>query len=418
MYSICGRRASNLQDNSEKPYTFTSLKWFNFFVYGTMVLFTSFFQLYLQDVGMNKLEIGVLMSIGPFVSIFANPFWGLWAGRYPNIRVIVLLMLAGTLLFSQLIFQANTYETIYAAIILYFFCQTPLFAQSNTLVLSYIYGSEQRFGSFRLWGSLGWALTAIAAGPIIDYGGVSVLSYLFAVLLGLSIVSLATLPKLRHSIGIAPMPLRGFHVLFKNPYFLFFIFFGILVSIPNTVNNTFMSLYINDMGGSKTMVGLAVFLSSIVEVGVFMLCDRYLRRKISVLIGWLALVSLLFALRWWLMAQSTTPLEVAFIQILHSITFGGFFYVGTELTMLLIPRPYRSSAQALYTLSWSGISGMMGGILGGWLFQYLGAQSMYEFCVFLALIGAIGYAGMWVFVRRNHYRPHQVTEDAHEEDGV
>lgn len=367
---------------------------------------------------MNKLEIGVLMSIGPFVSIFANPFWGLWAGRYPNIRVIVLLMLAGTLLFSQLIFQANTYETIYAAIILFFFCQTPLFAQSNTLILSYIYGSEQRFGSFRLWGSLGWALTAIAAGPIVDYGGVSVLSYLFAVLLGLSIVSLATLPKLRHSIGIAPMPLRGFHVLFKNPYFLFFIFFGILVSIPNTVNNTFMSLYINDMGGSKTMVGLAVFLSSIVEVGVFMLCDRYLRRKISVLIGWLALVSLFFALRWWLMAQSTTPLEVAFIQILHSITFGGFFYVGTELTMLLIPRPYRSSAQALYTLSWSGISAMMGGILGGWLFQYLGAQSMYEFCVFLALIGAVGYAGMWVFVRRNHYRPHQVTEDAHEEDGV
>ncbi|BCG61420.1 MFS transporter [Paenibacillus sp. URB8-2] len=407
-----------MQENTGSPYTFTSLKWFNFFVYGTMVLFTSFFQFYLQDVGMNKLEIGVLMSISPFVSIFANPFWGIWSGRYHNIRVIVLLMLAGTLLFSQFIFQANTYETIYTAIILFYFCQTPLFAQSNTLVLSYIYGSEYRFGSFRLWGSLGWALTAIAAGPIVQYGGVSVLSYLFAVLLGLSMISLAALPKLHHSIGMAPMPFSGFRVLFMNPYFLFFIFFGILVSIPNTVNNTFMSLYINDMGGSKTMVGLAVFLSSIVEVGVFMLCDRYLRRKISVLIGWLALVSLLFALRWWLMAQSTTPLEVAFIQILHSVTFGGFFYVGTELTMLLIPLPYRSSGQALYTLSLSGISGMLGGVLGGWLFQYLGAQSMYEFCVFLALIGALGYGGMWLFVKRDDYRPHAVTEDTHEEDGV
>ncbi|QWU15932.1 MFS transporter, PPP family, 3-phenylpropionic acid transporter [Paenibacillus sophorae] len=407
-----------MRENTGNPSTFTFLKWFNFFVYGTMVLFTSFFQLYLQDVGMNKLEIGVLMSIGPLVSVFANPFWGIWTGRYQNNRVVVLLMLAGTLLFSQIIFQASTYETIYTAMILFYFCQTPLFAQSNTLVLSYIDGTPLRFGSFRLFGSLGWALTAIAAGPVIQFGGVSVLPYLFAVLLGLSIVSLAAMPKLRSSIGTAPLPLRGFRLLFRNPYFLFFIFFGMLVSIPNTINNTFMSLYINDMGGSKTMIGLAVFLSSILEAGVFMLCKRYLRRKISVLVGWLALVSVLFVLRWWLMSQATLPLEVALIQILHSVTFGGFFYVGTELTMLLIPGPYRSCGQALYTLSWGGISGMIGGILGGWLFQYLGAQSMYEFCVFLSLIGALGYGGMWFIIKRDDYRPTAATHDELEEDGI
>ncbi|MDT3425526.1 PPP family 3-phenylpropionic acid transporter [Paenibacillus forsythiae] len=407
-----------MRENTGNSSTFISLKWFNFFLYGTIVLFTSFFQLYLQDVGLNKLEIGVLMSIGPLVSVFANPFWGIWTGKYQNIRVIVLVMLAGTLLFSQIVFQANTYETVYTAMILFYFCQTPLFAQSNTLVLSYIDGTQLGFGAFRLWGSLGWALTAVAAGPVIQYGGVSVLPYLFAILLILSIVSLASMPKLRHSIGIAPLPLRGFPLLFRNPYFLFFIFFGILVSIPNAINNTFMSLYINDMGGSKTMIGLAVFLSSILEVGVFLLCDRFLRRKISVLTGWLALVSVLFLLRWWLMSQATMPLEVALIQILHSVTFGGFFYVGTELTMLLIPGPYRSCGQALYTLSWSGISGMIGGILGGWLFQYLGAQSMYEFCVFLTLIAALGYGGMWLVVKRDDYRPPAAIHDELEEDGV
>jgi len=172
-----------------------------------------------------------------------------------------------------------------------------------------------------------------------------------------------------------------------------------------------MSVYITDLGGSKGMIGLAVFLSSILEVGVFILCDRFLKRKIPVLLGWLALVSALFVLRWWLMAEVTTALQVALIQILHCVTFGGFFYVGTQLTMLLVPRPYRSSGQALYTLTWSGLAGIFGGILGGWLYQNLGAQSMYQSGVFMALIGTLGFGFMWLFVSRGGYHPFSEEDD-------
>lgn len=393
-----------MRENLSKQLTFTTLKCFNFFVYGTVVLFTSFFPLYLQDVGMNKLEIGSLMSVGALVSIVANPFWGIWSDKYQNIRRIVLVMLTGTLVLSQLVFQAHTYEMIYIFILFFYFFQGPLFAQSNTMILSYIEGSDHRFSSFRLWGSLGWALTAILAGPVIEWAGVSVLSYLFAALLCLAMLALAALPGLNHSIGIAPLPFKGFRQIFYNPFFLCFIFFGILVSIPNTMNNTFMSLYITELGGSKTMIGLAVFLSSILEMGVLLLCYRFLKRKIPVLLGLLAAVSALFLIRWSLMAGATTPLQVAMIQILHCITFGGFFYVGTQLTMLLIPKPYRSSGQALYTLSWSGISGILGGVLGGWLYQNLGAQSMYQSGVFLTFIGTLGFGLMGLFVSRGGYR--------------
>ncbi|ASA24567.1 MFS transporter [Paenibacillus donghaensis] len=394
-----------MRENPGKQASYTSLKGFNFFVYGTMVLFTSFFQLYLQDVGMNKLEIGAVMSMGALVSIVANPFWGIWSDRYQNIRRIVMIMLTGTLILTQLVFQANTYEMIFICLALFYFFQGPLFAQSNTMILSYIEGTDQRFRTFRLWGSLGWAFTAIIAGPILEWTDVSVLSYLFAVLLFASMVCLLLLPRLRSNIGMAPMPFYGLRTILLHPFFLCFLFFGIMVSIPNTMNTTFMSLYITELGGSKSMIGFAVFLSSILEVAVFLLCDRLLKRRIPMLLGWLAVVSALFVLRWWLMAAATTPLQVALIQVLHCITFGGFFYVGTQLTMLLIPRPYRSSGQALYALTWSGLSGILGGILGGWLYQNLGAQSMYQSSVFLALVGAVGFGFMWLFVIRGGYRP-------------
>lgn len=406
-----------MRENLDKQ-SFTSLKWFNFFLYGTVVLFTSFFPLYLQDVGMNKLEIGSLMSVGALVSIIANPFWGIWSDRYQNIRRIVLVMLTGTLVLSQLVFQANTYEMIYISILFFYFFQGPLFAQSNTMILSYIDGTSRRFGSFRLWGSLGWAFTAILAGPVIEWAGVSVLSYLFAALLCAAMIALIAMPRLDHSIGIAPLPFKGLSKIIYNPFFLCFILFGILVSIPNTMNNTFVSLYITELGGSKTMIGLAVFLSSILEMGVLLLCDRFLKRRISVLLGSLTLVSALFFLRWWLMADATTPLQVALIQVLHCITFGGFFYVGTQLTMLLVPRPYRSSGQALYTLAWSGISGILGGVLGGWLYQNLGVQTMYQSGALLALFGAIGFGFMWFFFSRGAYRPAGDPEDDPAESSI
>ena len=76
VFGLKGMTYLRNMDNAQP--SLISLKLFNFFIYGTMVIFTGFFQLYLQDIGMSKIEIGDLMAIAPFVSIFANPFWGFW----------------------------------------------------------------------------------------------------------------------------------------------------------------------------------------------------------------------------------------------------------------------------------------------------------------------------------------------------
>lgn len=401
---------THLRDmNNDQP-SLKSLKLFNFFIYGTMVIFTGFFQLYLQDIGMDKVEIGSLMAIAPFVSVFANPFWGYWSDRAENIKRVLLIMMTGTLLLVQFVFQANTYAMIYTTMIFFYFFQTPMFSQTNTLILGYIEGTRHKFGSFRMWGSLGWALTAVAAGPVIDRVGSGQISLVFSIMLFIAAVFMLSLPNIQKTIGSATVSVRGLSKLFLNPYFVWFILIGIVVSIPNTMNNTFMSLYILDLGGTKQMVGLAIFFASIFEVAVFLLCDRYLKRKINVMIACLTVVSLLFSLRWLLMAEASTPLEVAFIQVLHCITFGGYFYVGTQLTMLFVPRQYRASGQAIYTLSWSGISGVIGGIAGGWMFQNFGAQTMYRTGMMLAFVGAIGFGWMWYMLRKQEYNLAPVDE--------
>ena len=208
------------------------------------------------------------------------------------------------------------------------------------------------------------ALTAAAAGPLIDRLGVGSVSIVFACLIIIAFAFAMFLPRQPIASDTPVVTFRRFGRVMFNPYFMTFIGLGVLVSVPNAMNSTFMSLYITEMGGNKQMVGWAIFTSSILEVGVFLLLDRFLKRKMSMLLASLVLVSLLFAVRWQLMAEAVNPLEIVFIQLMHSITFGGYFYVGTQLTMLFIPRPYRSSGQAVYTMAWGGISGVIAGLFG------------------------------------------------------
>lgn len=354
---------------------------------------------------MSQSEIGALMAIGPFVSLFANPFWGYLGDRMQNVRFVLLAMMIGTLVLVQIVFNVENYTLIYIVMTCFFFFQTPMFAQSSTLILNYIDGTPYKFGGFRLYGSLGWALTAIVAGPVIDQLGVPRIGIVFTALLLVAILLMVLLPpQERIAGGAATMNWSTLKQIGSNLYFIGFIILGVLVAIPNMMNSTFLSLYVIELGGSKSMVGWAVFASSIFEAVLFLLFDRFLRKKVSFMIGWLAFVSLLFTFRWLLMAEAVSPIQVIFIQLLHAVTFGGYFYVGTQLTMMFVPNAFRSTGQALYTMTWSGVSGVIAGFLGGWLFQNFGSEQMYLAGMALSLAGAIGFGLMWLNVRRTGYQ--------------
>lgn len=370
-----------------------------------MVIFAAFFQLYLQDIGMDKLEIGSLMAIAPFISLVAHPVWRYLSDYKLNTRAIMLLMMIGVLVLGHLVFKVSTFHMLYLSMILMYFFQSPLLSHSNSLILSYIEGTDHRFGTYRLWGSLGWTLIALAAGPIIDSIGHYGISLLFSVTLMLAIGSTLLLPSTRkttHSLRIKSIEIRQ---ALMNKYFISFVIFGLLVSIPNAINGVFLPLFISDLGGTRLQVGEAVFLSTAFEILAFILLNRYLKKRMTYLVSCITLVSLLFALRWNLMAEATEPIQIIWIQVLHSVTFGGFFYVGTTLTTLFLPRPLRSAGQAIFTFALSGLSGIIAGFLGGWMFQDFGAVVMYKVGVTLTLAGVVGFAVLWYQIYKNGYSP-------------
>ncbi len=376
---------------------FSYIKAFNFFSYGAIAIYSTYFAIYLQSIGTSTLEIGALMAGGPLVSIIANPLWGYLSDRLGNIRRILVIMLTGNLLVMQLVFLVDSYTLIYTCMIMFFFFQMPLFSQSNSLILNSIEGTNHKFGAFRLWGSLGWAVLAVGAGPVIGQIGISNLWVIYSVMMLIAIGLAFTLPRGDSTnTGAGKVDYRG---MFSNRTFLLFLVIGLVISIPNSMNSTFVGLYIADLGGNSRMIGWAAFIASIFEIPVFLLLDRYLKKNVRTMVLCLTVVSVLYALRWLLMSSVDNAMQIIFIQTIHCLTFGAFYYIGTQLTAMLVPAEFRASGQAVYALTWGGLSGIAAGFIGGWMFENTGPKSMYILGGGMAATGVIGFALLYMYLR-------------------
>lgn len=352
----------------------------------------TFFPVYLQQsLGYSKSAVGMIMAAGPVVSVIANPFWGYWSDRTQNIRMTLLMILIGNLALIQFVFQMNTYGWIYLGMLLFFWFQTPTFSQSTSLILNTIEGTSHRFGAFRSWGSVGWAFAAAGAAPVIGMIGINKLVWVYSSLMLVTLTMCFYLPK-RQAATRTTMRMNtsgGVRSILKNRFFISFLLISVFVSIPNSLNGMFAGLYVTDLGGAPWLVGMAVFMSAFFEVPVFLLLDRYLRKEKRLMISLLVVVCFLYALRWMLMSLADQAWQVVLIQMMQCITYGLFFYIGTNLTSLIVPPEYRATGQSLYTIAWNGVSGIIAGFLGGALIDVWGYQQVYGIGAGLALASSV-----------------------------
>ena len=73
----------------------------NSLVYIAASVYTPYISSYYQMNGMSKLEIGMIMSVGPFVTLFIQPLWGIlsdYTGKRKQILQFLCIAAAATML--------------------------------------------------------------------------------------------------------------------------------------------------------------------------------------------------------------------------------------------------------------------------------------------------------------------------------
>lgn len=156
----------------------------------------------------------------------------------------------------------------------------------------------------------------------------------------------------------------------------------------------FYSLHLVEHGYSKTLVGWMWTLGVIAEIAVFMGMPQLLRAFSlrGILVFSFAAAILRFLLIGW--AADSLAL-LLFAQVLHGATFGAYHAAAVVAVNEWFGSQHQARGQALYGSISFGAGGMMGGVLSGYTWDWIGSAWTYSLGAVFALIGLLVLIGGW-----------------------
>lgn len=356
-----------------------------FSYYATQAVLLPFLPIYFADQGYNSFEIGLLMMVGPFVAVFAQPIWGYISDRFHTVKKIVLLLWICTIVSSIGLFLADNFTISFIFALLVYFFMIPSAPLLDGITIKATERVNKSYGSIRLWGSIGFTVIAIGSPYVMDQiGGIENLKYIYWVV---------WIPALTCLFFLKDEPSNGRQItisairsLAKNKMFIWFLLMVFIIMIPHRMNDNFFGLHLSGLGASDSMVGWAWAIAAFSEVPAFALLGKYMHRFNELAL--LGLAALLYCIRWIIFAYVTDPWVLTFLAASASITFGVFWIVAVSYAVRLVPEHLRSTGQSFLSAVFLGLAGITGGTVGGWINGNYGGEGMYLFGAVLAGIAS------------------------------
>lgn len=155
--------------------------------YAAMVLLVTYFPLYFESLGFSKLQIGAIYSVGPFLSIVSNLVVGILSDRMKNLPRILNVLYLVQILALALLLPQKEFGIMAGIMSLFYLFQTPNNSMLDSVSLLAAERMKISFPSIRMFGSLGYAVCAVAFGYVLKTFGSDLTIWL---ILGVVLVSL------------------------------------------------------------------------------------------------------------------------------------------------------------------------------------------------------------------------------------
>ncbi|KRE54158.1 MFS transporter [Paenibacillus sp. Soil522] len=364
-----------------------SLRIYSFSAYSTAAMVVSFIPLYFLDRGFSEQQIGIIYSTGPFISIFANIILGMASDKYRTIKKLLMLLLFGQLVMISLLFPIENFALVCLVMMGFYFFQTPINPLSDSLLLLSSQYTGTPYALIRIFGSLGFAVTAYTFGLILK--GIGSHWTLPLALCTIAITLILT-TRIKDYQGTArKIDFTGFFKLLRQRDVLLFFLIILTISIPHRMYEGFLAVSMRQMGASDSLVGLAWLVSALSEIPILYLLGKYGHKFKELPL--LMIASIMYAVRLWLLSDIQDPRWVIATQAMHSISFGIYFSTALRYLSQLIPDEYRASGQAVYAVVWTGLAGVISGMFGGYIYEHFGREVFFQMGAGFALVAAAAF---------------------------
>lgn len=358
--------------------------YFAYFAYAGVL--APYFSLWLAAQGYDARQIALVLAMPLIARVFAPAAWGWIADRTGWQRGIVIFsafaLLGG---FSALYFVHGVLPV--AAVML---ALSVLAAGSMPLVeaaaLSATRARPGSYGPVRLWGSIGFILTALGAGAWLDRHDPSTILDIVVGLTVLVCIAAFGIPS-RQPHPPSAEPVRIGPVLARADV-LAFLGACMCNAVAHGALYAFLSIHLEAAGYTKAAIGALWTLGSAAEIAVFVFLPQIIRRfpLRQLLLASFACVALRFVLIGWAV---DVPTLLIFATLLHAATFGLFHAASLAAVHQIFTGRLEARGQALYTSLTYGVGGAVGTLLAGWSWDALGASLSFTISAVFGVVGGL-----------------------------
>ncbi len=363
----------------------------NALVYAFNALFYCFLPLYFND-RFSPVEAGIVLSVGPAVSIVAPLFWGMLADRakYKNTVLICTVLLSSIFFFSMKFDVGFLPMCILVGVTMLF--MSPFAGLIDTITLEYTTEHAIPYGPIRVLGTLGFGVISLVS-SLFSGRDIAVIFYIFVGMALLCALVLLGCPRVEGHAGARDgrkpqkpdlKPLLRAHRLW------IIIGFMMLCQFAYSYYCNFYPSYLRDvLLQPEWLWGLNVLILVLGEIPFFFLYNTLFRR---LGIRTLLIISIVgSAVRYLLLGMCEGVAALIINNLLTGFLVTVVTYCGAMYITAYIAPELQATGQNLMYCIGQGIARVFGGVLGGVIESRLGTTGgMYLFGALIAAVAVIG----------------------------
>jgi PPP family 3-phenylpropionic acid transporter len=342
-----------------------------------------YLNLFFQRVGIDKPHIGVLAALQTLTTLVAGPLWSGLADALRLHKWILPLAMLGVLAPVGWLTQAHSFIALVPLVLGYAICLAPIIPLADNAVLEMLGADRHQYGGLRLWGAVGFGLSAWGVGELANRGTMLPAFITFIVLMAIGALVATRLPAPR--LATQTTGGAGLRQLVTDIRWAGFLAALLLVGIGSSMFMNFFAIYLNGLGAGTNLIGLATMVATVSELPVFFLSPLILRR-----VGARGLLLISFgtyAIRTFVYVLIHDPNWLIASQLLHGLTFSALWAGGVSYANQIAPPGWGTTAQSVFGSVYFGLAGATGALLGGVLYQRFGPETMFGASSLAALLG-------------------------------
>ena len=346
-----------------------------FLYYAGVGVFLSYLAPYLRGLGFTGQQIGAVSTAQQLVSVPAALAWATLADRLGSPSRALRICGAGALCAACALPFVRTPLAIGATLVVFSLFASAVVPLVDAATMEAVEPAGTSYARTRLWGSLGFIVTAQGLGALLTLRGERAAD---AVVPVAYLVCVAGWALVSQGVSGVPRSLERPHwreaaMLLRSPRLLFWLLICAVHWGALGPYHLMFGVLVRDRGLPSSVTGTAMALGVAAEV-LALFAFPWFERRLSLR----ALLTVAFAgtvVRWWLVGRVESAPALVALQSMHGLTFGIWWGCAVEGMARIVPAHLRATGQALFAAVVFDLGNAAGYVLAGRGYDALGSAA-------------------------------------------